>query len=282
VFVDPRPWTLAAARSLRARGVEIVALSGSRLEPTIHARGVQGHHLPPLTARPERWSARLLELAARLEPRAVLFGCTHRALQFLDAERRSLEPHFMLANLADDGLQATGLAPDAALRHALLRGDAGLEVQIARTRRGERAGSCVLAWALGAPPDVLVTSVESAEVEARSADLLESRCHVGYARIVWAPDRFGRLAAQAASVLPGPSIELAAAHGVDFPALAYAIATDQPIEPQRARPGIVRRLHLVDPDECSEEAPLVDFVSRLAPRDPLPWLAGMARALLRP
>lgn len=282
VLVDPRSWTLDAARSLRAAGARVVVLSGCPFEPALHTRGVQGHRLPPLGIRPERWAARLLELAARLEPRAVVYACSLPAVEFLRAHRRQVEPHFTLANIHGLEPHPAVAGPDAALRQSLLRGDAALEVQIARDRHGEIVGLCVLAWAPGAPPDVLVTGVDGSEVAARSRDLLEARRYVGYARLVWAPDRFGHLVLHAASSVPGSTIELARADGVDFATLAYRIAAGATCPPQRARGHLVRRLPTVDPEGCSSDAPVVALPQRFSRRDPLPWLAGLLRGLLRP
>jgi hypothetical protein len=275
VLVDPKPWTVLAARSLRARGAALVALSGHRLEPVLHARGVERHRLPPLELRPERWSARLLELAARLEPRPAVFACSTAAIALLRGDRARLEPHFTLANLQRLEQASPSIAPDAALRQALLRGDAALEVQMVRDARGTRLGHCILAWAPGAPPDVLVTSVEGAEVACRSEDWLAARRFVGYARLVWAPDRFGRLVLQAAGVLPGPSADLAQADGVDFAVLSYAAATSWDIAPERPRCELVRRLVVLEPGD--DDAPLVTLPVRFDLRDPLPWFASLAR-----
>jgi len=257
-------------------------LSSRRLEPALHARGVRRHHLPPLATRPERWQARLLELAAQLEPRPAVFACSAPALELLRCNRRALEPHLTLVNLpaADDA--GPSMAPDAVLRQTLLRGEAALEVQLVRNAGGRITGRCVLAWAPGAPPDVLVTSVEGEDVVARSESWLAARRHVGYARLVWAPDRFGRLTLQASTPLLGAAVALAQADGVDFPALCYAAAVGVEVRPQEARRALVRRIALLDPDTASLDAPLVEVPVRASWRDPLPWAAALLRALVRP
>jgi hypothetical protein len=282
VFVDPRSWTLTAVRSVRARGAQPVVLSGSRFEPALYAHGALGHRLPSMRERPESWTARLLELAARLEPRAVLFACSLPALELLRRARRLLEPHFTLANLTSFESPVVSMTPETALRQALLRGDAALEVQLVRDRRGESLASCILAWAPGAPPDVLVSCVDGHEVETRSMDLLEARRTVGYARLVWAPDRFGRLGLHALSTIPGAGFQLAASEGLDLAAVAYAVAAGLPCAPQTTRPRLVRRLPLLDPEGCSEDAPIVALPQSFSHRDPLPWVAGILRGLLRP
>lgn len=282
VFVDPRSWTLTAVRSVRARGALPVVLSGCRFEPALYAQGVQAHRLPVLGVRPETWTARLLELAAQLEPRPVLFACSVPALELLRRSRRLLEPHFTLANLTVSESPVVSMTPETALRQALLRGDAALEVQIVRDRRGDALGSCILAWAPGAPPDVLVSCVDGHEVVTRSMDLLEARRTVGYARLVWAPDRFGRLGLHAQSSVPGAGLQLAAAEGVDFAALAYMVAAGLACPFQHARARLVRRLPFLDPEGCSEDAPIVSLPQTFSRRDPLPWVAGMLRGLLRP
>jgi hypothetical protein len=282
VFVDPRPWTLLAARSLAPAGTRLVMLSSRRLEPALHARGVERHHLPPLATHPERWQARLLELAAQLEPRPAVFACSAAALELLRRSRRALEPHLTLANSITFETPGPSMAPDAVLRQTLLRGEAALEVQIVVDTSGTSLGQCVLAWAPGAPPDVLVTSVAGTEVAHQSQQWLQARKHTGYARMVWAPDRFGRLTLQAATPLLGAAVALAAADGIDFPALCYAAATGARVVPRRARGTLTRRIALLDPDTASLDAPLVEVPVRLTWKDPLPWAASLLRALVRP
>lgn len=284
VLVDPRPETLVFVRSLRPRGTCLVALSSRRLEPTLYARSVQRHRLPPLTLRPERWQATLLELAARLEPRPLLFACSLPGLDLLRSGSRTLAPHYVLANTStwiarpNEPLLAE---PDRALRRAVMRGEAALEVQMVLDAAGRRTGVCVLAWAPGAAPDVVVTSVLGSEVAERTETWLRSRSATGYARLVWSPDRFGRLQLQATSSLPGPGLLLAWNDGIDFPALAYAAAAGFAAEPQFPRRTLVRRLSIADPGPEGDATRLVDLAPAATRRDPLPWIAGFLRSLVR-
>jgi hypothetical protein len=171
------------------------------------------------------------------------------------------------------------LAPDAALRDALSRSEAALEVQMVLDGDGHCMGAAVLAWAAGAPPDVLVTSVAGTEVLARSEDWLAARHVVGYARLVWSPDRFGRLTLQAASSLPGPGLVLAAADGVDFTSLAHIAAFGLSAPAQRPACRLVRRL-------ACYEAGTTDALEVATPlrfqwSDPLPTVAAFLRSLIR-
>jgi hypothetical protein len=272
------------ARSLRARGVPLVALSARRLEPALVSRGVEAHRLPPATLVPEAWLARLLELAARLEPRPLVWPCSPASIELLRNFSRRLSPHYRLAPL---GALAPGEAtriepdPDAALRSALQRDVAALEVQIVHDGAGVRTGACVLAWARAAAPDVIVTSVEGAEILRRSDHWLQAQAHAGYARLVWAPDARGRLELRAASPLPGRTLALALEEGVDLPALAYAALAGAGLEPQRARLSLTRRLPLAETGSARECAPLVHAAMPFSARDPLPWLAAILRGLLR-
>jgi hypothetical protein len=279
VLVDPRAWTVHVARQLRRRGVPVVVLSPSWLEPACSVRGVRRQHLPPISARPERWQARLLELAATLEPRGAVYACSPAARELLERTHRTLEPHYVLANRRAFDSPAGRVDPDAALRNALSRSEAALEVQMVLHERGQALGAIVLAWAAGAPPDVLVTSVAGTEVLARSEDWLGARRVVGYARLIWSPDRFGRLTLQAASSLPGPGLVLAAADGVDFGYLAHAAACGLPVAAQQPACRLVRRL------VCCE-AGAADPLEIVTPlgfdwRDPLPTLASFLRGLRR-
>jgi len=280
VLLDPRPHSLAFVRSLRARGTPLVVLASHRLEPASYARRVDRHRLPALAAAPERWQARLLELAARLEPRPLLLPCSEPAVRLVRDARSTLEPHFFCANmqpLTDDTARDE---PEAALRRAVLRGEAALEVQVTHDASGRRTGMCVLAWAPGAAPYVLVTSVEGRALVERSDAWLRARHHRGYARLVWAPDRFGKLHLQAASTLPGPGLALAVEDGVDLPALAYAAATGAALLPQEARLRLTRRLCLAEAGP-TDDVPLVELWPRPSGRDPLPWLVAIGRSLLR-
>jgi hypothetical protein len=280
VLVDPHGPSIALTRSLRMRRLHVVALSARRLEPALFVTGVTRHVLPPLAARPERWRATLLELAAKLEPRPLLLGCSAAGIHFLADAHRDLAPHFDFVGL--DRSSAPYTLPDAALRRTLGRGEAALEVQMVRDASGAITGSCVLAWAPAPAPDVLVSSVEGADVVQRSATWMATHGAVGYARLLWAPDRFGRLALSAATTLPGPGLCLAAADGVDFAALTYAAALGIPAAPMRARLELVQRLPCIDCDGAAADAPLVDVPVPLSWRDPLPAVVSWIRALARP
>ncbi len=279
LFIDPRAWTVHAARSLRRRGIPVVVLAGSRLDPAVSVRGVRRQHLPPLDARPERWQAALLELAAKLEPRAAVYACTEKAAVLLDRTRRTLLPHFELPNLRGFDHPAPAVDPDAALATALARREAALEVQLVLDRGGRRTGSAVLAWASGAPPDVLVTSVAGNEVLARSEDWLGARRTAGYARLVWSPDRFGRLTLQAASTIPGPGLVLAAADGVDFTPLTHAVSFGRREPEQRPACRLVRRLAWCGSDLAA--LPEWSAPVRFEWRDPAPSRLAFLRSLQR-
>lgn len=279
-LVDPNAATLALARALRARSVPVVTLSPRQLEPASFVRGVWRRRLPALHQAPERWSAALLELAAKIEPRPLLLPCSNHAIAFLRDARRSLEPHYDLSGLEF----ATDVpnAPDAALRRTLARGEAALEVQLVRDRRGEITGTCVLAWAPAAMPDVLVSSVEGTDVARRSAQWAAARGLVGYARLLWASDRFGRLALHAASPLPSAGLALAQADGVDFGPLLHGALCGQALPVCRPRLELVRRLPCLDADSADADVPLVDLPVRLLWHDPVPAFASWFRMLVQP
>lgn len=279
-LVDPNAATLVLARALRARRVPVVSLSSRRLEPASFVRGVWRRRLPALRVHPERWSAALLELAARLEPRPVVLPCSPQAIAFLNETRRSLEPHFDFAGL--DWPLDVPTAADLALRRALARGEAALEVQLVRDTRGEITASCVLAWAPAAMPDVLVSSVEGTDVARRSAHFAAARGLVGYTRLLWASDRFGRLALHAASPLPGAGFALALVDGVDFGTAWHAALCGDALPAMRPRLEFVRRLPCLDADSIDSELPLVDVPVPLRWRDPVPACASWVRALVQP
>lgn len=284
VLVDPRPESLHVARSLRRLGVPVLALSARRLEPALFTRGVKRQRLPSLRLQPERWQAVLLELAARLEPRPLLLGCSEPALEFLRASQDRLAPHYVHANIQTlQQADGTGVstAADAALRRAAARGEAALEVQMVRDRHGRRTGACVLLWAPGAAPDLAVTSVAGQEVAARTEALLQAAAWLGYVRAIWAADRFGRLELQAVSALPGPGLGLARDDGVDLPALAYAAATGHSMPAQAAREQLVRRFVVQESGLAGDATPLVALPPGLSRHDPLPWFAAWLRSLVR-
>jgi hypothetical protein len=276
LFLDPAAWTVHAARELRRRGVPVAVLAASRLEPAGSVRGVRRQHLPPLETHPEKWQASLLELAAKLEPRPAIYACSPAAIALLMRSQRTLEPHFELANLRRFDHPAAQISPDTALHEALSRSEAALEVQVVLDTEGRLSGAAVLAWAAGAPPDILVTSVAGNEVLSRSEDWLGARRCVGYARLVWSPDRFGRLTLQAASSVPGPGLVLAAADGVDFATLAHAAAFGHAMPEQRPACRLVRRLATAEGAHLGIGLPV-----RFEWRDPLPATCAFLQSLKR-
>jgi hypothetical protein len=283
VFLDPRASVLALVRALRARGVPITSLSARRLEPVLFVRGVRRRRLPPLSERPERWHAALLELAGTVEPRPIVVPCSPAALQLVRDARRRFEPHFALAHATDLAPQPHAPGPDAALRRALARGEAALEVQLVRDTFGRRTAGCTLAWAPTTPPDVLLSSVAGAEALDRSDAWLATRAHTGYARLLWSPDRFGRLTLQAASALPGCGLGFALEDGVDMAAPLYAALCGEQAPPSpRPRYALVRRLPCIDPRAVEAELPITASTVPFAWRDPVPTLAAWVRAVVRP
>lgn len=283
LLLDPRAPFLALVRGLRARGVPITSLSARRLEPALFVRGVHRCRLPAISERPERWHARLLELAGALEERPIVVPGSAAAVQLVRDARRRVEPHFALAHIADLSPQPHAPGPDAAIRRTLARGEAALEVHVVRDGTGQRSAGAVLAWAPTTPPDVLVSSVAGHEALDRSDVWLAERAHVGYARLVWSPDRFGRLSLQAASAIPSAGLTFAIEDGGDFAAALYAALAGEPA-PVAATPhqAILRRIPCLDPDAVDAELPLVAAPIRFAWRDPLPSAAAWVRALLRP
>jgi hypothetical protein len=277
VLLDPGVEALALVQQLRQHRTPLVALSAHRLEPVLFARSVRRRRVPALDTAPDRWHASLLELAAKLEPRPVLFACSEAAHALLATSRRTLAPHFEFATaLAIDSVDR--IAPEAAIRRALLRGEPALEVQIVRAAGGQHTGHCVLAWAPAAAPEVVVTSVAGEDIVARSEAWLAARGHVGYARLIWSPDRFGRLQMATWSGVPGAGMALAHADGVDLAALAHAAVLGADAAPQPPRLQVVRRLSLADPTH--DAAPLVHAPIPL--RDPVPrWIAFLRGALAR-
>jgi len=276
VLLDPTADTLAIVQQLRAHRTPLFAVSAHRLEPVLYARSVRRRRVPALTDAPDRWHALLVELAAKLEPRPVLFACSERAHALLATSRRTLAPHYEFATaLATESADRT--APETAIRHALLRGEPALEVQIVRDAAGNHTGHCVLAWAPGAAPEVVVTSVAGEDVVARSEAWLAARGHIGYARLIWSPDRFGRLQMTTWSGVPGAGVALAHEDGVDLASLAHAAVLGADATPQPPQLCVVRRLALADPSADGDAAPLVH--APLCSREPLPrvvsWLRGM-------
>ena len=283
VLIDPRPESHHAVTQFRRAQIPVCVLTSRRLEPAFYARGISRTHLPPMQSQPERWEARLLELAARIEPRAILMPCSRMATSLLASLHDRLSPHYAITHLHSlmpDGLHNAPTA-EAALRRAVLRGEPAMEVQIVLDQNAACTALCVLTWTAGAHPDAIVTSVEASELVAKSLDLLRERSLVGYARLVWAPDRNGRLAIHAASVLPGLGWSLALEDGVDFPLQWYASLV------REARPGqtstrlMSRRLSIMEPGTNDDTLPLSTYAPPWSWSDPLPWFAGFLCSLVR-
>ena len=278
VLVDPRPSTLVAVWSLRRRGAPLHVLSANRLEPTLWARGVRRHVLPGLDVRPRAWSARLLELAAHLEPRPVLIPCSRDARELLRDARVDLSPHYALPHVEPldlHGYEAEDFRTEKALRRTVLRGEPAFEVQVVLDAAGCCRGACVLAWVAGVPPTVLVTSVAGEEVLERSLTWLQERRVCGYARLIWAPDRFGRIDLQAAGTIPGTSWVLAAEDGVDFPALWAASLADVATPPCPAQRTLARSFSIAKPSFHETSLPLLPLRVPWSAADPLPFVAAL-------
>jgi len=283
VLVDPDAATLLAVWSLRRQGNPLHLLSPRRFEPALWARGVQRHLLPDPEHHPLAWNARLLELAAHLEPRPLLIPCSRRGRELLRASRPTLEPHYALAHLESldlHGYDAEEFRTEKALRRTVLRGEPAFEVQLVVDAAGCCTGACILAWVAGVPPLVLVTSVEGEDVLERSLAWVRTRQLRGYARLIWGPDRFGRIDLQAAGTIPGNTWALAAEDGVDFPSLWAASLTGIAVEPRRAGQQLSRSFALAKPG-LQEEAPLLSLRPPWSSRDPLPFLAGILRSFAR-
>jgi hypothetical protein len=132
----------------------------------------------------------------------------------------------------------------------------------------------------GVSPCIVVTSVDGHEVLECSLEWLRARALYGYARLIWAPDRFGRVELQAAGTLPGSGWALACADGVDFPALWYASIAGIPMQPQCAGRRLSRQIPVPEPVLHTDAAPLVPVPIPWSFRDPLPKLVGFARGLV--
>lgn len=284
VLVDPCPATLVAVWSLRRRGTELHLLSAHRLEPSLWARGVHRHHLAALEHRPRAWGARLLELAARLEPRPVLLPCSRPARDLLRDMRAMLVPHYALSHVEAldlHGYEAEDFRTERALRRTVLRGEPAFEVQVVLDAAGRCLGTCVLAWVAGVPPTVLVTSVAGEEVLERSLAWLREKRVCGYARLIWAPDRFGRIDLQAAGTMPGTSWALAAEAGVDFPLLWVASLAGIDMPPCAADRSLARSFAIAKPGFHETSLPLLPLRIPWSARDPLPFVAGLMCMLRR-
>ena len=284
VLVDPDAATLLAVWSLRRRGNPLHLLSSRRFEPALWARGVTRHHLLDPEHHPYAWSARLLELAAHLEPRPLLIPCSRRGRELLRASRSTLEPHYELAHLETldlHGYDAEDFRTEKALRRTVLRGEPAFEVQLVVDAAGRCTGACILAWVAGVPPLVLVTSVEGEDVLEHSLAWVRTRQLRGYARLIWGPDRFGRIDLQAAGTIPGNTWALAAEDGVDFPSLWVASLAGMAVEPRRGAQELSRSFALTKPG-LHEEAPLLSLRPPWSSRDPLPFFACLLGAMAKP
>jgi hypothetical protein len=283
VLVDPRPATFLAVRSLRRHGVSLHVLASDRLDPTYWASGVRRHRLPRITDRPQAWTARLLGLAAHLEPRPLLLPFSKPARELLRESREILAPHYELGHLEPLDVheyEAEEFRTERALRRAVLRGEPAFEVQVILDRAGTCTGACILTWVAGVSPCVVVTSVEGQEVLERSVDWLRQRGVCGYARLIWAPDRFGRVELQAAGTLPGSGWALACADGVDLPALWYASVAGVAVERQQAHQLLSRQILMSDPSPGADAIPMVQPSVPWSSRDPLPSVVAFVRSLL--
>jgi len=283
VLLDPRPESHRAVTQWRSTQIPLCVLTSRRLEPASFARGIRRCRLPAMHTRPERWEACLLELAAQLEPRAILVPGSRAAVDLLCQLHARLSPHFAITHLHSlmpDGLENAPTA-EAALRRAVLRGEPAMEVQVVLDQAGLCTAQCVLTWTAGARPDTIVTSVEGAELIEASLALLRQRQLVGYARLIWAPDRHGRLTIHAASVLPGLGWSLALDDGVDFPLQWYAALVGQERLPQNPTRSMSRRLAILEPGTNDDSLPLSPYTPGWSWRDPLPWFAGFLCSLVR-
>ena len=283
VLVDPRPATFVAVRSLRRHGVPLHVVASDRLDPTFWARGVRRHRLPRIAARPQAWTAHLLGLAAHLEPRPLLLPFSKPARELLRESREVLAPHYEFGHLEPLDVheyEAEEFRTERALRRAVLRGEPAFEVQVILDRAGDCTGACILTWVAAVSPCVVVTSVEGQEVLERSLGWLRSRGVCGYARLIWAPDRFGRVEMQAAGTLPGSGWALACADGVDLPALWYASVAGVTVEPQQAHHQLSRQIPLADPSPGADATPMVQPSVAWSWRDPMPSVVACVRSLL--
>lgn len=282
VLVDPRPLTLLAIRSLRRHRIPIHVFSERILEPSLYVRGVSRHRLPRMSRRPELWHAGLLELAALLEPRAVVIPCSRRARDLLFAGRPALQPHFEIAHLEAldlHGYETQDFRTERALRRTIVRGEPAFEVQVTLDSQARCNAACVLTWVAGVPPHLVVTSVEGHEILERSLEWLRSRRLRGYARLIWAPDRFGRVDLQAVGTLPGSGWMLALEDGVDFPLMWYACLAGVSLPAQFARRQLSRQVRVATMEADESAAPLIPAPIPTWRGDPLARLALLLRSM---
>ncbi len=260
VWLDPDAWTGFAMRRLRRHAVPLHVIYDDALQPAAYARGVTRHRMPSLRSRPDRWLARLLELAARVEPKPVLIPGTTRARELLRHAHETLAPHFALAHLMPLGAHDANtheLPVENAVRRALVRGEPAFDMQVTLDGEGRCNAACVLTWVAGVPPHVVVTSVEGHEILERGLEWLRARRVRGYARLVWSPDRFGRIELQAADTLPGSSLALAAEDGVDFSLMTYACIAGIPLPAQFGRRTLSCSVRVAQLDADHASTPLL-------------------------
>jgi hypothetical protein len=283
VLVDPRPETHVAVQRFLQHDIAVAVLTARRLEPAFYSRGVRRSFLPSLTQHPQRWEARLLELAAQLEPRPLLVPCSRAAAALLQRLDERLAPHYAILHLQLPMMGSSQHAPTAenALRRAVLRGEPALEVQLVLDAASDCTACCALTWTAGAHPDAIVSSVASPQLLQRSLDWLRPHGFVGYARLIWAPDRNGRMVLHAASPLPGIGWSLALEDGVDFP-LAWYAALVGGTPPQRsASQRLSRRIPIAEPGTLDDRLPLATYVPAFSFGDPMPWVVGILASLVR-
>jgi hypothetical protein len=276
VLVDPRPLTLFAIGSLRRHRIPIHVFSESLLDPSLYARGVSRHRLPSMRTQPRRWQARLLELAALIEPRPVLIPCSKRARTLLHDGQVALRPHFEIAHLETldlRGYETQDFRTERALRRTIVRGEPAFEVQVTLDSGARCNAACVLTWVAGVPPNLVVTSVEGHEILERSLEWLRSRRVRGYARLIWAPDRFGRVDLQAVGTLPGSGWMLALDDGVDFPLMWYACLAGVDLPAQFARRALSCQVSVATADADDASAPLIAAPTPTWREEPLARLA---------
>jgi hypothetical protein len=195
-----------------------------------------------------------------------------------------LKPHYDLAHvepLATRPFEADDFRTEQALRRTVLRGEPAFEVQVTLDGQGACMGSCVLAWVAGIPPTVLVSSVDGEEVLERSLQWLRGHPLRGYARLIWAPDRFGRIELQAAGTLPGSGWLLAVEDGVDLPWLWFQSLAGIDADPQFPRKSLARQFCVHKPGSHGETTPFVSPPLSWSWDDPLPLLVRWLGTLWR-
>jgi hypothetical protein len=283
VLLDPRPESHLAVQRYRQHGIAVCVLTSRRLEPAFFTRGVTRALLPSPTQQPQRWEARLLELAAVLEPRPLLIPCSGVAASLLLGLDARLAPHYALVHLRSllEHEPQHGPTAEAALRRTILRGEPAMEIQVVLDAPGNATALCALTWTAGAHPDAIVSSVAAPELVQRSLAWLRSSGYMGYARLIWAPDRNGHMELHAASPFPGLGWSLALEDGVDFPMAWYAALVGKEIPPSSGARRLSRRVAMNEPGNLDDALPLATYAPSLSLRDPLPWVAGLLASLVR-